>query len=219
MASVSKQQKRAKRAKTKAKEQRVARQHPQTPDPIVPDYFMPDFFSDDEAELLDDETLLKNFVEPDILETMDEEEREAMAAVIRGEADEMSITEDEMLLTEVYQSPAPEPSQEQRLAHYEVLKRAEQQGFLDLLDAFARGPIAAHAFYDIDFDNYLDVLVNTLGAYMMWAHGLDEATARARIHDDDFYEAFRAVLGEIEMESTMEMLGIDRNKYDEPAQD
>lgn len=219
MASVSKQQKRAKRAKTKAKEQRVARQHPQTPDPIVPDYFMPDFFSDDEAELLDDETLLKNFVEPDILETMDEEEREAMAAVIRGEAGEMSITEDEMLLTEVYESPAPEPSQEQRLAHYEVLKRAEQQGFLDLLDAFARGPIAAHAFYDIDFDNYLDVLVNTLGAYMMWAHGLDEATVRARIHDDDFYEAFRAVLGEIEMESTLEMLGIDRNKHDEPAQD
>ncbi len=219
MASVSKQQKRAKRAKTKAKEQRVARQHPQTPNPIVPDYFMPDFFSDDEASLLDDDTLLKNFVEPDILETMDEEEREAMAAVIRGEAGEMSITEDEMLLTEVYQSPAPEPSQEQRLAHYEVLKHAEQQGFLDLLDAFARGPIAAHALYDIDFDNYLDVLVNTLGAYMMWAHGLDEATVRARIHDDDFYEAFRAVLDEIEMESTMEMLGIDRNKYDEPAQD
>lgn len=219
MASVSKQQKRAKRAKTKAKEQRVARQHPQTPNPIVPDYFMPDFLSDDDTSLLDDDTLLKNFVEPDILETMDEEEREAMAAVIRGEDIGMSITEDEMLLTEVYQSPAPEPSHEQRLAHYEVLKRAEQQGFLDLLDAFARGPIAAHALYDIDFDNYLDVLVNTLGAYMMWAHGLDEATVRARIHDDDFYEAFRAVLGEIEMESTMEMLGIDRNKYDEPAQD
>jgi hypothetical protein len=219
MASVSKQQKRAKRAKTKAKEQRVARQHPQTPNPIVPDYFMPDFLSDDDTSLLDDDTLLKNFVEPDILETMDEEEREAMAAVIRGEDIGMSITEDEMLLAEVYQSPAPEPSQEQRLAHYEVLKRAEQQGLLDLLDAFARGPIAAHAFYDIDFDNYLDVLVNTLGAYMMWAHGLDEATVRARIHDDDFYEAFRAVLDEIEMESTIEMLGIDRNKYDEPAQD
>lgn len=219
MSSVNKQQKRAKRAKTKAKEQRVARQHPQTPDPIVPDYFMPDFFSDDETELLDDDTLLENFVEPDILESMDEEERKAMAAVIRGEADVLSMTEDEMLLMEVYQSPAPAPSQEQRLAHYEVLKRAEQQGFLDLLDAFARGPIAAHAFYDIDFDNYLDVLVNTLGAYMMWAHGLDEATVRARIHDDDFYEAFRAVLGEIEMESTMEMLGIDRNKHDEPAQD
>ena len=219
MASVTKQQKRAKRAKTKAKEQRVARQHPQTPDPIVPDYFMPDFFSDDEASLLDDDTLLKNFVEPDSLETMDEEEREAMAAVIRGEDIGMSITEDEMLLMEVYQSPAPEPSQKQRLAHYEVLKVAEQKGFLDLLDAFAKGPIAAHAFYDFDFDNYLDVLVNTLGAYMMWAHGLDEATVRARIHDDDFYEAFRAILSEIEMESTMEMLGIDRNKHDEPAQD
>ena len=219
MASVSKQQKRAKRAKTKAKEQRVARQHPQTPDPIVPDYFMPDFFLEDDAELLDDDTLLKNFVEPDILEAMDEEEREAMAAVIRGEADEMSITEDEMLLMEVYQSPAPEPSQEQRLAHYEVLKVAEQKGFLDLLDAFAKGPIAAHAFYDFHFDDYLDVLVKTLGAYMMWAHGLDEATVRARIHDDDFYEAFRAILSEIEMESTMEMLGIDRNKHDEPGQD
>ncbi|MGI3747935.1 MAG: hypothetical protein ACRYF8_20825 [Janthinobacterium lividum] len=218
MASVSKQQKRAKRAKTKAKEQRVARQHPQTPDPIVPDYFMPDFFSEDDAKL-DDDTLLKNFVEPDILEAMDEEEREAMAAVIRGEDIGMSITEDEMLLMEVYQSPAPEPSQEQRLAHYEVLKVAEQRGFLDLLDAFAKGPIAAHAFYDFDFDDYLDVLVNTLGAYMMWAHGLDEATVRARIHDDDFYEAFRAILSEIEMESTMEMLGIDRNKHDEPAQD
>lgn len=218
MASVSKQQKRAKRAKTKAKEQRVARQHPQTPDPIVPDYFMPDFFSEDDAEL-DDDTLLKNFVEPDILEAMDEEEREAMAAVIRGEDIGMSITEDEMLLMEVYQSPAPEPCQEQRLAHYEVLKVAEQRGFLDLLDAFAKGPIAAHAFYDFDFDDYLDVLVNTLGAYMMWAHGLDEATVRARIHDDDFYEAFRAILSEIEMESTMEMLGIDRNKHDEPAQD
>lgn len=218
MASVSKQQKRAKRAKTKAKEQRVARQHPQTPDPIVPDYFMPDFFSEDDAEL-DDDTLLKNFVEPDILEAMDEEEREAMAAVIRGEDIGMSITEDEMLLMEVYQSPAPEPSQEQRLAHYEVLKLAEQKGFLDLLDAFAKGPIAAHAFYDFNFDEYLDVLVNTLGAYMMWAHGLDEATVRARIHDDDFYEAFRAILSEIEMESTMEMLGIDRNKHDEPAQD
>jgi hypothetical protein len=219
MASVSKQQKRAKRAKTKAKEQRVARQHPQTPDPIVPDYFMPDFFSEDDAELLDDDTLLKNFVEPDILETMDEEEREAMAAVIRGEDIGVSLTEDEMLLMEVYHSPAPEPSQEQRLAHYEVLELAEQKGYLDLLDAFAKGPIAAHAFYDFDFDDYLDVLVNTLGAYMMWAHGLDEATVRARIHDDDFYEAFRAILSEIEMESTMEMLGIDRNKHDEPAQD
>ena len=218
MASVTKQQKRAKRAKTKAKEQRVARQHPQTPDPIVPDYFMPDFFSEDDAKL-DDDTLLKNFVEPDILEAMDEEEREAMAAVIRGEDIGMSITEDEMLLMEVYQSPAPEPSQEQRLAHYEALKLAEQKGFLDLLDAFAKGPIAAHAFYDFDFDDYLDVLVNTLGAYMMWAHGLDKATVRARIHDDDFYEAFRAILSEIEMESTMEMLGIDRNKHDEPAQD
>lgn len=219
MASVSKQQKRAKRAKTKAKAQRVARQHPQTVNPIVPDYFMPDFLSDDEAALLDDDTLLKNFVEPDILETMDEEAREAMAAVIRGEDIEMSLTEDEMLLMEVYQSPAPLPSQEQRLAHYEVLKLAEQQGPLDLLDAFARGPIAAHAFYDINFDDYLDVLVNTLGAYWMWAHGLDEATVRARIHDDDFYEAFRAVLDEIEMESTLEMLGVDRNKHDEPAQD
>ena len=179
---------------------------------------MPDFFSEDDAEL-DDDTLLKNFVEPDILETMDEEEREAMAAVIRGEDIGMSITEDEMLLMEVYQSPAPEPSQEQRLAHYEVLKVAEQKGFLDLLDAFAKGPIAAHAFYDFHFDDYLDVLVNTLGAYMMWAHGLDEATVRARIHDDDFYEAFRAILSEIEMESTMEMLGIDRNKHDEPGQD
>lgn len=219
MASVSKQQKRAKRAKTKAKAQRVARQHPQTVNPIVPDYFMPDFLSDDEAALLDDDTLLKNFVEPDILETMDEEAREAMAAVIRGEDIEMSLTEDEMLLMEVYHSPAPLPSQEQRLAHYEVLKLAEQQGPLDLLDAFARGPIAAHAFYDINFDDYLDVLVNTLGAYWMWAHGLDEATVRARIHDDDFYEAFRAVLDEIEMESTLEMLGADRNKHDEPAQD
>jgi hypothetical protein len=219
MASVTKQQKRAKRAKTKAKEQRVARQHPQTPDPIVPDYFMPDFFSEDDAELLDDDTLLKNFVEPDILEAMDEEEREAMAAVIRGEDIGMSLTEDEMLLMEVYQSPAPEPSQEQRLAHYEVLKVAEQKGFLDLLDAFAKGPIAAHAFYDFHFDDYLDVLVKTLGAYMMWAHGLDEATVRARIHDDDFYEAFRAILSEIEMESTMEMLGIDCNKHDEPGQD
>lgn len=219
MASVNKQQKRAKRAKTKAKEQRVARQHPQTPDPIVPDYFMPDFFSDDEAELLDDDTLLGNYVEPDILESMDEEERAVMAAVIRGEADVTSITEDEMLLMEVYQSPAPAPSQEQRLAHYQVLKLAEQQGFLDLLDAFARGPIAAHALYDIDFDDYLDVLVSTLGAYWTWAHGLDDATIRARIHDDDFYEAFRAILSEIEMESTLEMLGIDRNKHDEPAQD
>ena len=219
MASVSKQQKRAKRAKTKAKAQRVARQHPHSLDPIVPDYFMPDFFSDDETALLDDDTLLENFVEPDILESMDEEEREAMVAVIRGEADVMSMTEDEMLLMEVYQSPAPAPSQEQRLAHYEVLKLAEQQGFLDLLDAFARGPIAAHALYDIDFDDYLDVLVSTLGAYWMWADGLDEATVRARIHDDDFYEAFRAILDEIEMESTLEMLGIDRNKHDEPAQD
>jgi hypothetical protein len=219
MASVSKQQKRAKRAKTKAKEQRVARQHPQTHDPIVPDYFMPDFFSDDEAALLDDDTLLENFVEPDILETMDEEEREAMAAVIRGEAIGMSLTEDEMLLEEVYQSPAPQPSQEQRIAHYEALKLAERQGSLDLLDAFARGPIAAHAFYNIDFDHYLDVLVNTLGAYWMWAHGWDEATIRARIHDDDFYEAFRAILGEIEMEATMRMLGIDRNEHDEPAED
>ena len=77
------------------------------------------------------------------------------------------------------------------------------------LDAVAKGPIAAHAFYDFDFADYPDVLVNPLGAYMMWAHGLDEATVRARIDDDDFYEAFRAVLGEIEMESTMQMM-LDR---------
>jgi hypothetical protein len=38
MASANKQQKRAKRAKSKAKESRVARHNPQTPNPIVPDY-------------------------------------------------------------------------------------------------------------------------------------------------------------------------------------
>lgn len=48
MSSTNKQQKRAQRAKSKAKALRVARQNPQRPTPIVPDYFMPDFL--DNAE-------------------------------------------------------------------------------------------------------------------------------------------------------------------------
>ncbi|WP_268799098.1 hypothetical protein [Pseudomonas huanghezhanensis] len=87
MASPSKQQKRAKRAKSKAKDLRVARQNPQTPAPIVPDYFMPDFLPYD-AEMTDDELLLQAYVDPEIIATMDDEEREAAVAYLAEIEDE-----------------------------------------------------------------------------------------------------------------------------------
>lgn len=208
MASVNKQQKRAKRAKTKAKENRVARQDFHAPTPIVPDYFMPDLLPFDEE--IDNDVILEGYLDPELLETMDDEEREAMAALLRGEDVEMS-TEDELLLIDAYLNPAPEPSDEQRITHYEELKQAELEGEEALLSAFTRGPIAAHAFYNIDFDNYDDILVSTLGAYWVWAHGLDEQAVRARIVNDDFYEGMRNALRKIEDESIMLMLsGINK---------
>ena len=198
MSSANKQQKRAKRAKTKAKQSRVARQNPHTATPIVPDYFMPDFLSPDVA-LDEDDLLLEAYVEPELLETLNDEEREAMKALLTGDMTGLP-TEDEMQLNEVYERPAPEPSEEQRIAHFEALKQAELEGEHALLSAFARGPVAAHALYNSDFNHYDDILVNSLGAYWRWAHGLDEEAVRARIVNDDFYEAFRDVLGEIEEE-------------------
>jgi len=217
LASANKQHKRAKRAKTKAKQGRVERHNPQSATPIVPDYFMPDFFSS-EAEDLDEDLPLAMHVEPEILEGMDDEERAAVRSLMKGDTDGLP-TEDEMRLWEVFESPAPQPSDEQRVAHFHELKLAEQNGEHVLLLAFARGPVAAHALYDIDFANYVEILMNTLGAYWMWAHGLDEHAARARIDNEDFFEAFRDALGEIEDEAVLRTYTTAGNKPDEPAQD
>jgi len=211
MSSANKQQKRAKRAKTKAKQNRVARQNLHAGVPIVPDYFMPDFVSADDT-LDDDELLLEAYVEPEILETMDDTEREAMKVFLSGDPSELP-TEDEMMLLDVYEEPAPAPSEEQRIRHFEALKQAELEGEHALLSAFARGPIAAHALYNIDFNDYEDILINTLGAYWVWAHGLDDEAVRARIVNDDFYEAFRDVLSEIEDESIARLISGEK-KYD-----
>lgn len=217
MSSVSKQQKRAKRAKTKAKQARVARQNTQQAHPIVPDYFMPDFLPDEEDQDIDDDLLLESYMDPEILDTMDDEERQALKDLMKGDPQNMP-TENEMLLWEVFDSPAPPPSAEQRIAHYEELKRAEAQGQDALLIAFARGPIAAHALHNIDFDEYDDILVNSLGGYWMWAHGVDEETVRARIVNEDFYEAFREALGILEDESIMRLISGGK-KSDESEQD
>jgi hypothetical protein len=217
MASANKQQKRAKRAKTKAKQGRIERQNPQSATPIVPDYFMPDFFSTDDEDL-DEDTLLEMYIEPEILESMDDEERAAMRSLIRGDTDGLP-TEDELLLWEVFDSPAPQPSGEQRIAHFHELKLAEQNGEHVLLLAFARGPVAAHALYDIDFDNYVEILTSTLGAYWIWAHGLDEQAARARIDNEDFFEAFRDALAEIDDAAFLRAYTRASNKPDEPGQD
>jgi hypothetical protein len=50
MPSATKQQKRAKRAKTKAKQMRMQRNNKPDLTPIVPDYFMPDTMALDELE-------------------------------------------------------------------------------------------------------------------------------------------------------------------------
>lgn len=75
MSSANKQQKRAKRAKTKAKQLRVSRQNPLIPTPIVPDYFMPDFLSPEDEAVND--LLMPTYLEPDILESLDDEESTA----------------------------------------------------------------------------------------------------------------------------------------------
>lgn len=214
MASTSKQQKRAKRAKDKAKQQRIDRQKAHTSTPIVPDYFMPDFPEYDEATDL----LLASYLDPEILDGMDDEERAAVKALMMGDDEDMP-TEDEMLLWEVFEAPAPAPSDEQRIAHYEALKVAEQESQHAMLLAFANGPVAAHGLHDIDFDNYIDILVNTLGAYWMWAHGLDEESVRAKIDNDDFFEAFREALREIEEEAILRDFAAQKKKSDEPEQD
>lgn len=216
MSSANKQQKRAKRAKTKAKQLRVSRQNPQIPTPIVPDYFMPDFLAPEDEAVED--LLMQTYLEPDILESLDDDERAALKALMAGDDEDMP-TEDEMLLWEVFDHAAPPPTEEQRLAHFEHLKEAEQEGEHALLLAFARGPVAAHALYDIDFDDYEDILLETLGAYWMWAHGLDERSVRARIDSDAFYQALRAALREIEEESTARLLSAHGKKNDEPARD
>jgi hypothetical protein len=219
MSSVTKQKKRAKRAKTKAKQTRIARNATPSLTPIVPDYFMPDTMplDDPDFEDIDDLTLLENYIEPELLATMDDEEREAALAVFRGDDLEM-LTEDELLLMDVYESPAAEPSDEQRIAHYQALKKAEQEGRDALLAAFVRGPIAAHALYDIDFANYLDILTGTLGAYWSWSEGIDEQTARARIDNAAFLEAMREALADLEEELIVRMVSGPK-KTDEPSQD
>jgi hypothetical protein len=212
VASTSKQQKRAKRAKDKAKQQRIERQKAHTSTPIVPDYFMPDFLEGS------DDVLLEDYFDPEVLQGMNAEERDAVASLMRGENEDMP-TGDEMLLWEVFAAPAPPPSDAQRIAHYEALKVAEQESQHALLVAFAKGPVAAHALHDIDFDDYIDILVNTLGAYWIWAHGLDEESVRAKIDNDDFFEAFRGALCEIEEEAILRDFAAQKKKSDEPEQD
>jgi hypothetical protein len=212
VASTSKQQKRAKRAKDKARQQRIERQKAHTPTPIVPDYFMPDFLEGS------DDALLADYFDLEILQGMDAEQLDAIASLMRDEKEGLP-TDDEMLLWEVFAAPAPAPSEEQRIAHYEALKVAEQESQHALLVAFAKGPIAAHALHDIDFDDYIDILVNTLGAYWIWAYGLDEESVRAKINNVDFYEAFREALGEIEEEAILRKFAAQRKKPDEAEQD
>jgi hypothetical protein len=217
MASANKQQKRAKRAKDKAKQQRVARQNPQALAPIVPDYFMPDFLDPDDEEL-DNTLLLESYLEPEVLAEMTDEEREAAIAFLDG-GDGATHSEVEILLWDLYRSPAPVPTEAQRIAHYKELMEAEAAGEGEFLLTFTKGPIAAHALHDIDFANFPDILTNTLGAYWKWAHGLDDQTIRTRIDNDDFYESFYEALCEIEDEALMEEFTIDQKKPGEPAQD
>lgn len=211
MASTSKQQKRAKRAKDKARQQRIERQKAHTPTPIVPDYFMPDFLEGSDDVLLDD------YFDPEVLQNMNAEERDAVASLMRGENEDLP-TEDELLLWEVFAAPAPAPSEEQRIAHYDALKVAEQESQHALLLAFAKGPLAAHALHKVDFDEYIDILANTLGAYWMWAHGLDKKSVRAKIDNDDFLAAFREALHEIGEEILRDFTARDK-KSDGPEQD
>ncbi|MFJ5297525.1 hypothetical protein ACIQAL_13485 [Pseudomonas sp. NPDC088368] len=219
MSSANKQLKRAKRAKDKAKQARVVRSNHPTPAPIVPDYFMPDFLAPEyDDEDIDDDLLLETYVEPELLETMDDEEREAMVALLRDDS-EVTITEDELLLLDIFEAPAPEPTEEQRLDHFAALKLAEEHGLHALLLAFARGPVAAHALYNIDFNHYGDILQNTIGSYLGWAHGLDEPTVRTRIDSDDFREALRDAYSEIEGEMIIQQYTTGGRKQDEPAQD
>lgn len=217
MASANKQQKRAKRAKDKAKQQRMARQNPQALAPIVPDYFMPDFLDPDDEEL-DNNLLLESYLEPEVLAEMTDEEREAAIALLDGGDGEIH-SELEILLWEVYRSAAPAPTEAQCIAHYEELMKAEAAGEEEFLMTFAKGPIAAHSLHNIDFANFPDILVNTLGAYWKWAHGLDDQTIRMRIDNDDFYESFYEVLCEIEDEALMGEFSIDQKKPGESAQD
>jgi len=214
MASPSKEQKRAKRAKAKAKELRIARNNPHTPAPIVPDYFMPDFAPFEEDE--DDAEQLQ-YMDEEFLADLDEEEVEDMKALLSGDLDGIS-TEDQMLLDEVYEQPAQEPSAEQRMAHFQELKQAEREGRDALLLAFVKGPVAAHALFDINFADYAEILLGTIGAYWMWSEGIDEQTARDRIVNDEFYEAMRDALGQAEEDAIERMLGIDK-KSDASPQD
>ncbi|NBB09045.1 hypothetical protein [Pseudomonas sp. SLFW] len=219
MPSAQKQQKRAKRAKDKAKQGRVARHSPQAADPIVPDYFMPDLLPEEYYEEdIDDDVLLEAYVDPELLASMDDEEREAMAALLRDDS-EVTITEEELLLLDVFETPAPEPTKKQRRDHFEALKLAEQDGLHALLLAFARGPVAAHALYNIDFDKYDDILLGTIGSYLQWAHGLNEETVRTRINSDEFREALCNVYSEIEEQTLIEQYTTGGSKQDEAGQD
>lgn len=213
-------QKRARRAKAKAKEARLARQNPQPSTPIVPDYFMPDLGSvddyDEEFEV--DDEFLESCSDPEILTSMDDEERQTLKDLMNGTVDDLP-TEDEMLFDEVFTSPGPEPTEDQRIAHYEQLKHAEQEGQHALLTAFIKGPVAAHALFEIDFEKYVDVLAASLGGYWQWAHALDEQSIRARIDNDDFFEALREVLSEIEEEEILKLYETSGKKDDEPGQD
>jgi len=179
---------------------------------------MPDFLADEDEEIDDTDLLLETYVETDILADMDEEELEALRALMAGDTSGLP-SEEELVLMDVYLSSAPEPSQAQRLAHFETLKQAEQQGQRALLMAFAKGPVAAHALYDIDMEQYDEMLIDTLGAYWSWAHGLDEATIRSRIVNDEFHEAFFDVLEFIGDEQLSQTYPANEMKGDESDQD
>ncbi|HEY0286814.1 MAG TPA: hypothetical protein VGC62_07355 [Pseudomonas sp.] len=193
MSSPQKQQKRAKRAKAKAKQQRIARSGvAPNPDDAFPSFNDMLGFGDD----LDDEDALGllDAIDPELRESLTDEELEALKALHRGDEIEIDMTEEEMIMSGLFLDPAEAPSDQQRLEHYEELKAIESQGQQAVLTAFLNGPVAAHVFQTFTFEDLDDILVKTLGDYWLSTHGTPKEAAIARVESDDFRADFLEAL-------------------------
>jgi hypothetical protein len=176
MASLNKQQKRAKRAKAKAKQQHVAHNHqPQFGDSHASDYM--NLMSTEKGpgaavdwSLYDDEEDEADISDEDL-------------AALLGTVDE----------TELH---------DMMLEQFSRMKEAESISRVAMFIEFLRGPAGIIAFAIEEGEPMADELLSMLVAYQVWAHGTDPDVAVSEILDpaytDDFTTAMDTVAQEFD---------------------
>ena len=163
MASLNKQQKRAKRAKIKAKQQRI----PHTPKPLFDSFEDAEFFKSMQAfDTFEDDRGWTLFDEYDRENDISQEDLEAIAG----------IDEDKL--------------QEIMLEQFHRMKEAESISRVAMFTEFFRGPTGIIALSVDDDEPMPSDLISMLVAYEIWAHGTDPDVAADKLLDPGYGEDY-----------------------------